>query len=701
MLYAALAGVAARLLLAFSGVGRDVLAWRVEVATAANSPLELREGLALYRLGVSPYAGTSCRTPPLALWLYGAAHGPASGLQDAARSELMHALPAIALDLLTAALLSRVAKQLFSPGGKRAGRGGGSASALPGLVAWVYLLNPFTLMSAAAGTTSPLEAAGVAVALYGAVVVAAAGSRGAGLALAAAGLALATHVALHCAVLLLPLACLLAAGPEDVATPLRRLCVRSTLSGAAGGAATNTGGGLSPGLDGEQGDEDADAEEREESWLRALPTDDQLAQRRAGGAAAAVEAEVEGPAGGTQEQAVRTPSTAVAVAVAEGQLGRPSLAKLRLPDTPTTPITPGGREFPPPSAAGRGGGDAAGGGGGGGPAGGGGKRAKAAFDELTRWLRQPLLPWRQIARCGGLALLFWLLLALLSDVYLLPVSSPAPASGGGEALQPPASCALAIAGPLLLQPLPAPATPGASGSAAVAQVVVLRLGPLELPLPLPAAVAAALAAARSRAAAAGAAAAGCWAGRVYGSQVLIDDVAPNVGQWWYLAMEAFDDAKAYMRILAHSLLFALAPPLALRLGTRRPLALFIVQLLALGLLRPYPSVADLGLAAALLPLLARQQGGALRLPLLLPAGLLLLGVLGPAMLAMWLQAESANSNFFYSITLLYGAWQVLLLGQVLGLTLRVDRIARGKDSLEPATAQLAVAGSAATAAQAS
>lgn len=74
--------------------------------------------------------------------------------------------------------------------------------------------------------------------------------------------------------------------------------------------------------------------------------------------------------------------------------------------------------------------------------------------------------------------------------------------------------------------------------------------------------------------------------------------------------------------------------------------------------RPYPSVADLGLAAALLPLLSRQQGAALQLGLLLPAGLLLLGVLGPAMCAMWLQHESANSNFLYSITLLYGAWQV-------------------------------------------
>ncbi|KXZ48577.1 hypothetical protein GPECTOR_26g480 [Gonium pectorale] len=173
--------------------------------------------------------------------------------------------------------------------------------------------------------------------------------------------------------------------------------------------------------------------------------------------------------------------------------------------------------------------------------------------------------------------------------------------------------------------------------------------------------------------------------------VLLDDATPNVGQWWYLSMEAFDDAKAYVRILAHSLLLALAPPLAMRLGRRTPLALFVIQLLALALLKPYPSVADLGLATSLLPLLllAAQPpapaaagtgapteavaaapadprvggSGGSAAPLLLPASLALLCVLGPAMAHMWLSYESANSNFYYSATLLYGGWHVVLLVQ--------------------------------------
>lgn len=127
----------------------------------------------------------------------------------------------------------------------------------------------------------------------------------------------------------------------------------------------------------------------------------------------------------------------------------------------------------------------------------------------------------------------------------------------------------------------------------------------------------------------------------------------------------------------------MAVPLALTLGPRRPLAMAACQAMMLSLFKPYPSVSDLALALALLPLFAGQQLALMRLGLLLAVSALLLGVLGPAMLHMWVGLESANSNFYYSTTLLYGVWQVLLLAQVLALTLRVDRVAGGKEVLAP------------------
>ena len=93
----------------------------------------------------------------------------------------------------------------------------------------------------------------------------------------------------------------------------------------------------------------------------------------------------------------------------------------------------------------------------------------------------------------------------------------------------------------------------------------------------------------------------------------------------------------------------------------------------------YPSVADYALYFALLPLLQAQlrllQNG-----MLLANSFLLLAVLEPAMWHQWIDIESANSNFYYSITLLLGGWQVLLLVQLLLLTIHVDRRAAGKQA---------------------
>ena len=47
------------------------------------------------------------------------------------------------------------------------------------------------------------------------------------------------------------------------------------------------------------------------------------------------------------------------------------------------------------------------------------------------------------------------------------------------------------------------------------------------------------------------------------------------------------------------------------------------------------------------------------LPLLfLGSSLALLAALAPAMWHMWIHLASANSNFYYAVTLLFGAWQV-------------------------------------------
>jgi phosphatidylinositol glycan class U len=126
--------------------------------------------------------------------------------------------------------------------------------------------------------------------------------------------------------------------------------------------------------------------------------------------------------------------------------------------------------------------------------------------------------------------------------------------------------------------------------------------------------------------------------------------------------------------VVHSLGVVLNVPMALRLP-RQPLLLVAAQCLTSCMLRPYPSVADHALYLALLPLLQSQlrhmQSG-----LLLALSFLCMAVLEPAMWQAWIQAESANANFYYSITLLLGGWQALLLVMLLRAGLQVDRQAR-------------------------
>jgi phosphatidylinositol glycan class U len=99
------------------------------------------------------------------------------------------------------------------------------------------------------------------------------------------------------------------------------------------------------------------------------------------------------------------------------------------------------------------------------------------------------------------------------------------------------------------------------------------------------------------------------------------------------------------------------------------------------MLKPYPSIADHAIYMALLPLL-QSQLRRLQTGMLLINSFLLLAVLEPAMWHQWIQIESANANFYYSITLLLGAWQVFLLIQMLLLTVQVE--AEEKKALRPA-----------------
>lgn len=168
----------------------------------------------------------------------------------------------------------------------------------------------------------------------------------------------------------------------------------------------------------------------------------------------------------------------------------------------------------------------------------------------------------------------------------------------------------------------------------------------------------------------------CWAGRVYGLTLFLQDLTPNIGLWWYFFTEVFTEFQPFFLFVFHSFAVILMVPVAVRFSGR-PLFVAWVQLFISCMFRPYACVGDMVPWLVLLPLLQQQLQG-MKLRMFLINSFVLLVVLGPAMWHQWIIVDSANANFFYSITLLLGVWCTVFLMQMLRLTCLLDRWLAGK-----------------------
>lgn len=168
----------------------------------------------------------------------------------------------------------------------------------------------------------------------------------------------------------------------------------------------------------------------------------------------------------------------------------------------------------------------------------------------------------------------------------------------------------------------------------------------------------------------------CWAVRVYKLPLLLEDYTPNIGLWWYFFTEMFAAFRPFFTFVFHSFAVVLAVPVAIRFSSR-PLFAVWVQLFISCMFKPYASVGDMVPWLALLPLL-QQQLQCVKAGLFFVNSFVLLLVLGPAMWHQWINVDAANSNFFYSITLLLGVWYTVFLTHLVRLTAQLDRRLAGK-----------------------
>ncbi|KAH8703295.1 putative GPI transamidase component PIG-U [Talaromyces proteolyticus] len=154
----------------------------------------------------------------------------------------------------------------------------------------------------------------------------------------------------------------------------------------------------------------------------------------------------------------------------------------------------------------------------------------------------------------------------------------------------------------------------------------------------------------------------------YGAHLLVPDLTPNSGLWWYFFIEIFDSFRGFFLGVFWLHLAGYVGGLTIRLR-RQPLFVITSLVGIFAIFKPYPSIADVSLYFGLLPLY-RHLSPLTRYTFFAAAALLYATLLGPAFYHLWIYAGSGNANFFYAITLVWSLGLTILVADYIFAALR-------------------------------
>ncbi|KAH8719354.1 GPI transamidase subunit PIG-U [Phaeosphaeriaceae sp. PMI808] len=154
----------------------------------------------------------------------------------------------------------------------------------------------------------------------------------------------------------------------------------------------------------------------------------------------------------------------------------------------------------------------------------------------------------------------------------------------------------------------------------------------------------------------------------YGVRLLLSDLTPNVGLWWYFFIEMFDSFREFFLGVFWLHAASYMPGLTIRLH-KQPLFVACTLTGIFAIFTPYPSIADAALYLSLVPLF-RHLFPLMRYTFVAFTAILYASVLGPAFYHLWVYAGSGNANFFYAITLVWSLGLSIILGDSMYAALR-------------------------------
>ncbi|XP_043946216.1 phosphatidylinositol glycan anchor biosynthesis class U protein [Protopterus annectens] len=145
---------------------------------------------------------------------------------------------------------------------------------------------------------------------------------------------------------------------------------------------------------------------------------------------------------------------------------------------------------------------------------------------------------------------------------------------------------------------------------------------------------------------------------VYGFILSVPDLTPNIGLFWYFFAEIFEHFSLFFVCVFQINVFFYTIPLAVKLK-QHPMFLMFVQLAIISIFKSYPTVGDVALYMAFLPMWSHLYRF-LRNIFVVTCMIIVCSMLFPVLWHLWIYAGSANSNFYYAITLVFNVGQILL-----------------------------------------
>ncbi|KAI0048289.1 PIG-U-domain-containing protein [Auriscalpium vulgare] len=143
-----------------------------------------------------------------------------------------------------------------------------------------------------------------------------------------------------------------------------------------------------------------------------------------------------------------------------------------------------------------------------------------------------------------------------------------------------------------------------------------------------------------------------WIESTWGAGILLPDLTPNPGLWWYFFTEMFDYFRPFFLMVFTMHLLIYVAPVCIKYQ-HDPLYATFLLLGIIAIFKPYPTLSDPGLFLSLIALFPETYPH-LRYPIVTTLLHLHAALLLPLFHHLWLATGTGNANFFYASTLVFG-----------------------------------------------